>query len=67
MDAETERCTECGAELCEGICGNCAPTGRPNDKGLRRRIELEAAREKARWGAGLVTRKIHERPAKPAD
>lgn len=63
MSAQIERCSECGAPTSEGTCGNCAPTGRPVDKGERRRSEAEAAREKARWDAHLVKRKVHERRA----
>ena len=63
MKAQIERCTECGTELTDGMCGSCAPTGRPLDKGERRRAELESAREKSRWDAHLVNRKIHERAA----
>ncbi len=62
MSAPIERCTECGSPLTEGVCGNCAPTGRPTDKG-ERRLEADAAtHEKEQWDLRLVNRKIHQRP-----
>lgn len=58
---EIERCTECGAPLSDGVCGNCAPTGAPVDKG-ERRIEADAAEhEKEQWALGVVKRKVHPR------
>ncbi|HAF08983.1 MAG TPA: hypothetical protein DCK98_02735 [Chloroflexi bacterium] len=58
---ETERCTECGAPLTDGVCGSCAPSGRPLDKGARRRVAAAAAHEKELWDEHAVTRKLHAR------
>ena len=58
---EIERCPECGAPLVEGVCGSCAPTGEPIDKGQRRLDADEAAHEKERWDRHAVTRKVHPR------
>ena len=62
MTTGADRCTECGAILTDGACGNCAPTGRVLDKGERRRAAAEAEHEKARWDANLVNRKTRKRP-----
>lgn len=56
-----ERCPECGAPVVAGVCGSCAPTGAPLDKGERRLVKEEAAHEKERWDRHLVTRKTHAR------
>lgn len=61
MRAPTERCTECGAPLTDGVCGNCAPTGMPIDKGERRIEAGDALHEKELWDQGLVDRKVHPR------
>lgn len=61
MRTEVERCTECGAPLTEGVCGSCAPTGAPIDKG-ERRVEAGAAEhEKEQWALGVVNRKVRSR------
>lgn len=61
MTTTVERCTECGAPLSGGVCGGCAPTGRPVDHGARR-IEADAAQhEKGQWDLGRVDRKVHPR------
>lgn len=62
MSTDVERCTECGAPLADGVCGNCAPTGRPLDKTERRRLAGVAEHEKELWDDHAVTRKVHERP-----
>ncbi|MDO8562854.1 MAG: hypothetical protein Q7S25_03310 [Candidatus Limnocylindria bacterium] len=58
-----DRCTECGAPLAAGICGSCAPDGRPLDKGARRERALLTEHEKALWDQKLLPRKVHERPS----
>jgi hypothetical protein len=65
MTTDMERCTECGGVLTDGVCGGCAPTGRPLDNAERRRAEAEAEREKARWDAHEVNRKVRERRSSP--
>lgn len=55
---------ECGAVLTEGVCGNCAPTGRPVDKGERRLIADAADHEKELWDLGLVNRKVRVRASR---
>jgi hypothetical protein len=60
----TERCTECGAVLTDGVCGNCAPTGRPVDKGERRLIAGAADHEKELWDLGRVKRKVRVRASR---
>ena len=62
MSAPIERCTECGAPLTDGVCGNCAPTGRPVDKGERRLAADAATHEKEQWDLRAVNRKVHPRP-----
>lgn len=59
-----ERCTECGAPLSESVCGNCAPTGRPVDKGERRLLADAAAHEKELWDLHQVDRKVRVRPSR---
>ncbi|HEU5287356.1 MAG TPA: hypothetical protein VFV20_03055 [Candidatus Limnocylindria bacterium] len=61
MSLRMERCTECGAPLTAGVCGNCAPTGRPVDKGERRLEAGAAAHEKEQWDLQRVNRKVHQR------
>lgn len=61
MNAPIERCTECGAPLTAGVCGNCAPTGRPVDKGARRLEAGAAEHEKEQWDLRRVDRKVHPR------
>lgn len=61
MKANIERCTECGAPLTEGVCGSCAPTGQPVDKGERRLEAGAAEHEKEQWDLGVVNRKVHPR------
>lgn len=56
-----ERCTECGAVLTDGVCGNCSPTGRPVDKGERRLLADAADHEKELWDLGKVNRKTRVR------
>jgi hypothetical protein len=58
---QVDRCIECAAPLTEGICGNCSPTGRPLDKGERRRRAAAAEHEKEQWDRHLVARKSHAR------
>jgi len=62
VSIEVERCTECGAPLTDGSCGNCAPTGRPEDKGERRLVADAAEHEKEQWDRHLVKRKTHPSP-----
>jgi hypothetical protein len=59
-----ERCTECGAVLADGVCGSCAPTGRPVDKGERRLLADAAAHEKQLWDLGRVNRKVRVRASR---
>jgi hypothetical protein len=59
-----ERCMECGAVLTDGVCGACAPTGRPVDKGERRLIADAAAHEKELWDLGRVNRKVRVRASR---
>lgn len=67
MKTAIERCTECGSPLTDGVCGTCAPTGAPLDKGERRLEADEAEHEKERWDLGLVDRKIHPRKKTKAE
>lgn len=60
--SENERCTECGAPLTNGVCGNCAPGGRPLDKAARRRLVAAAAHEKDLWDEHALARKLRARP-----
>jgi len=62
----TERCTECGATLSEGVCGCCAPNGRPVDKGERRFLADAAAHEKELWDLHQVNRKVRARASRVA-
>ena len=59
-----ERCMECGAVLADGVCGTCAPTGRPVDKGERRLGADAAAHEKELWDLGRVNRKVRVRASR---
>jgi hypothetical protein len=61
-----ERCTECGATCSEGVCGTCAPTGRPVDKGERRLLADAAAHEKELWDLRRVNRKVRVKPSRAA-
>jgi hypothetical protein len=60
----TERCTECGAVLTDGVCGSCAPTGRPVDKGERRLIAGAADHEEELWDLGRVMGKVRVRASR---
>lgn len=62
VSTEAARCMECGAPLTDGVCGNCAPTGRPLDKAERRRLAAAAEHEKELWDEHLVARKERARP-----